>query len=247
MSQHNLTPRLRYLLDLSQSMNNTNNMIWPLCKFISGRTRGEHALEICRTCRRLLPDYDHRYFISFQGDPDEYVEQSLTLEQIENKYRNQSRPRYRSNIVQRLHNVLQIMKNEAQIHSNSPSRLLIFSDGADNKSTQALKDLHRQTMNELRSLGISIAIINFRSIGLAFPDADHYISDDFPFGNMDQQIANILQQNFSRSTRNNTISNPSSNSSRTSSQANIHTLHDNELNVEEEIQYQYNPVYVFTS
>jgi len=237
-----------HLFDISWSMNDTNNMMWPFCKFFPGRTRGEHALEICRTCLKLSPNLDHRYFISFQSDVDEYSNHSLTLEQIANKYQDPSRPRYKSNIIQRLHNVLETMKNETQNHRNSSARLLVYSDGNDNKSTQALKDLHRQTMSELHSLGISVVVINFSSTGLGFPDADHYNSDDFPSGNMDQQVTSMLRQNIRRSTRNNTVSHPSTHSSHPNNgQSNIRTLRDIQLSVEEERQYQHNPVYVFTS
>lgn len=246
MAQKHFIPRLHYLLDISQSMNDTNNVMWPFCKFIPGRTRGEHALEICRICQKLFPNVDHQYFISFQGDLDEYSEHSLTLEQIRNKYRNHSRPRHRSNIIQRVHNVLQIMKKERDNYSHSPSHLLVFSDGNDNRSTQALKNLHRQTMNELRSDGISVSVINFGSIGLDFPNADHYNSVDFPSGNMDQQIMNMLRENISRSTRGNTISSPSSQLSLSNNQSNIDTFHDIQLSIEE-MPYQHNLAYFVTS
>jgi hypothetical protein len=47
-----MTQRLYYLFDISRSMNDTNGVIRPFCKFVPGRTRGEHALEICRTCQK---------------------------------------------------------------------------------------------------------------------------------------------------------------------------------------------------
>jgi len=247
MTQHSSMECVYHLFDISWSMNDTNDVIWPFCKFFPGRTRGEHALEICRTYLKLLPNHHHRYFISFQGDVDEYSNHSLTLEQIANKYQDRSRPRYKSNIIQRLHNILQIMKNEARNHPNSSSRLLVYSDGNDNKSTQALKDLYRQTISELYSLGISVVLINFGSIGFGFSDADHYNSDDFPSGNMDQQVTNMLQQNVRRSTRNNTVSHPSTDSPcPNNGQSNIPTSCDIQLSVEEERQYQRNPIYVLT-
>ena len=164
-----------------------HTMIWPFCKLLPGRTRGEHAIDMCKTWLKLFPNHHHRYFISFQDDIDEYSQHSLTLEQIENKYRNRLGPRYKSNIVQRIHNVLHIMENDVQNYPNSSLRLLIFSDGHDNQSTQVLTELHRQTINELRSFGISVTIISFDPIDFGFSNAAHYNNtvtsptmDDFP-------------------------------------------------------------------
>jgi hypothetical protein len=246
MPQLTCIPRLYYLFDISRSMNNTNGVIWPFCKFAAGSTRGEHALEICRACQKLSPNYIHRFFISFQGDLDEQPDHSLTLKQIESKYKNESRPRHRSNIIQRLHNVLRIMKTDAQRRPNTTSRLLIFSDGEDNRSTTTLKESYQQTMTQLRSLGISVVVINFGSTGLDFPDADHYNSDDFPSGNMDRQVTNIIEQSASQTTCNDNISNSSPHFSRNNSRSNIRTLNDIQTSVEES-QYQYNPVLVYTS
>ncbi|CAF4306544.1 unnamed protein product, partial [Rotaria sordida] len=51
----------------------------------------------------------------------------------------------------------------------------------DNKSIKTLKELHRQIMADLRSLDINVVIINFGTIGLDFPDVDHYNNDNSKF------------------------------------------------------------------
>ncbi|CAF2666256.1 unnamed protein product [Rotaria sp. Silwood2] len=239
-------PRIYYLLDTSRSMDYTYGIKWPLCSIIPGLTRGEHALNMCATFERIKPSYIHRYFISFQGDTDEYPDHSLSLDAIQNKYKNKSRPRYRSNIIQRLHNVLQIMKHDAQNRPNSGSRLIIFSDGDDNKSTRTLRYLHQQTMKELSSIGISVVVINYDTIGLEFPDARHFNSDDFPPGNMDGQVRNLLHQNAPHNRQYDSASISLSHSSRNNGQSNIRTLNDLQPSVEES-QYQYNQVYVTAS
>ncbi|CAF4074392.1 unnamed protein product [Rotaria sp. Silwood2] len=241
-----LISRIYYLLDTSRSMDYTYGIKWPFCTIVSGPTRGEHALDMCATLERLAPSNIHRYFISFHGDIDENPEHSLSLDVIRNKYKNKSRSRHKSNIIQRLHNVLQMMKRDAQNRLNSCSRLIIFSDGDDNKSTRTLRDLHQQTMNELCSIGVSVVVINYSATGLDFPNADHFSSDDFPFGNMDRQVRSLLQQNVPRSGQYDSRSSSVSHSSHNNSQSNIRTLNDFQPSVEES-QYQYNRVYVTAS
>lgn len=243
MTEPNGIPRLCFLFDVSQSMNCRYGAKWSFTKYFSGLTRGEHAILLCEALMRSSPTHIYRYFISFQGDPDENPEHAVNLDVIRNKYKDTSRPRKKSNIIQRVQNVLQVIKNDVQQRSNSSSRLLIFSDGRDNTSTDALKIMHQRIMDELRSQGVSVIVINYGRTGLDFPDADHYNGDDFPPENMDRSVQRMLRHNSLQPILNDTVSNALLNSSRT----NIRTLYDYQLSEEEgKKQYQHNHAYVFT-
>jgi len=100
---------------------------------------------------------------------DQY--RDLTIQEIENKYRNDRREHHKSNIIDSLRTMLQSMGTKKK------RILIIFTDGDDNCSRKGAKAIHKEMLETLKENIVTI-VFTYGDVYLG-PHVFHFHGNEF--------------------------------------------------------------------